>query len=786
MKKLSTFFLLSALLGQFLWAQVTPSSHNMQQLGYLLQPNWLVCSNLWGYVANDGTEYAIIGTYNGVSIVSLANPSQPVEVQFLPGQQTIWREIKTYSHYAYVSNEAGDGLRIIDLAGLPGNVVYKDTTIAGIVTSHTVSLDDGFLYVNGYNTNGGTIIFDLKPDPWNPVYMGEYNAHYVHDCYIRDNTLYAGEIYDGLLTLIDVTNKANPQAISSHSYTNSFTHNTWLNDASNVCFTTDEYVGAYVYAWDISNPQNIQYLDKITSSQSGLNSMPHNIHVKNDYGVTSYYQDGVVIFDVARPHNLVEVAHYDTYQPTGSTAQFDGAWGVYPYLPSGIVIASDMSYGLYVLQPTYQRACYLEGIVNDAVTNNPVSNVAIDFQPNPDSTNNNGNYAVGTADAGTYSVTFSKYGYYSQTHSVNLSNGQLTTLNIQLQPLPNGASTITVLEAGTNQPIENALIQWVDPVGLGYNLVSNASGTNTQNIAFNQYQLVVGKWGYRTSHQALNYTTATNYTVYLTKGYYDDFHFDYTWEVGNTATSGAWVRVKPTATYHQNTLLNCNEDVTNDGGDKCFVTGNNGLNDEVKQTTQTLKSPVLDLTTYANPVIKYKWWFANKDTTGQTVNDSLVILLEPSNGGLPKFIKSYKGLHNSWTTDSFCVLDYAPLTNEMRLRIRVKDDLPNDLVEAGIDMFEVIEGGSLSTLAPQFEGLRLQFAPNPMEGQTQLSYFLPALEKYQYELEISDLQGKMVQKMPLTQQQGQHSLQIDAASGIYFASLKANGARILTQKLVKY
>ena len=43
-----------------------------------------------------------------------------------------------------------------------------------------------------------------------------------------------------------------------------------------------------------------------------------------------------------------EVAFFDTL-PAGDNAVFDGAWSVYPYLPSGNIIASDMSNGLFIL-----------------------------------------------------------------------------------------------------------------------------------------------------------------------------------------------------------------------------------------------------------------------------------------------------------------------------------------------------------------------------------------------------------------------------------------------------
>ncbi|MEZ4982763.1 MAG: hypothetical protein R2769_14490 [Saprospiraceae bacterium] len=44
-------------------------------------------------------------------------------------------------------------------------------------------------------------------------------------------------------------------------------------------------------------------------------------------------------------------------------AGFNGAWGAYPFLPSQTVLISDINSGLYVLQPNYVRACWLEGTV---------------------------------------------------------------------------------------------------------------------------------------------------------------------------------------------------------------------------------------------------------------------------------------------------------------------------------------------------------------------------------------------------------------------------------------
>jgi len=45
---------------------------------------------------------------------------------------------------------------------------------------------------------------------------------------------------------------------------------------------------------------------------------------------------------------IAEIAYFDTVPETG-VGSFDGAWSVYPYLPSGTIIVSDGIHGLFVL-----------------------------------------------------------------------------------------------------------------------------------------------------------------------------------------------------------------------------------------------------------------------------------------------------------------------------------------------------------------------------------------------------------------------------------------------------
>jgi len=92
------------------------AQRNIERVGQLTYDNLL--NDIWGYQAEDGAEYALVGLRSGISIVSLADPSQPEEVQFVPGPFSVWRDIKSFGGYAYVTADQGgtrEGLLVIDL-----------------------------------------------------------------------------------------------------------------------------------------------------------------------------------------------------------------------------------------------------------------------------------------------------------------------------------------------------------------------------------------------------------------------------------------------------------------------------------------------------------------------------------------------------------------------------------------------------------------------------------------------------------------------------------------------
>jgi hypothetical protein len=285
---------------------------------------------------------------------------------------------------------------------------------------------------------------------------------------VRGDTMYAGCINIGDLYVVDVSNKSNPFVLGTHQTPNAFTHNAWVSDDGNYVFTTDEKPDSYIGSYDISDISNIQEIDRIQSNPES-NSIPHNTHVDGNFLVTSWYRDGTTVHDISNPHNLVQVAYYDSY--TGSPSNqyqgdgFDGCWGTYPFLPSGIIISSDINSStngnakLLIYERGFSGACYLEGNVTDATTGQNLSGVTVVILnttiPNNSSTSLSGTYSSGNADSGVFSVVFSIPGYVSDTLQSTLLNGQVTILNAVLNIDPN-VPILGCMDASANNYNPNA------------------------------------------------------------------------------------------------------------------------------------------------------------------------------------------------------------------------------------------------------------------------------------------------------------------------------------------
>ena len=672
---------------------------NIDLLGHLEYADQL--SNLCGYADGAGNEYAIVGTEDGTSIVDVTDPTTPVEVQFVDGINSIWREVRVWDHYAYVVTEGGGGLLCIDLSGLPGSVTTNFTDCGvGLNSGHTVHADEnGFIHIFGSNKGGGgDEIFNANLDPMNPPFAGEVTDWYIHDGFVRGDTLWAGNIYEGQFSVWDLSDKTSPVLLAVQTTPYTFTHNTWLSDDAKYLFTTDEVSNATVAAYDVSDLTDIKELDQFRANP-GTNSIPHNTMVLGNFLVTAYYRDGVIITDATHPDNLIKTGWYDTSPLAGDG--FNGCWGSWPFLPSGNIIAGDMEEGLFVLGPTYIQACYLEGTVTDASTGSPIFDVAVDITAIPGvetTTDVIGEYTTGYYEAATYDITFSKPGFYiPQTITgVTLTNGNTVVLDVEMEPLPTIAITGKIIDAATGTGVANADVLFENAL---YSFISVCDADG--NFAFpsvydDTYSLYAGKWGYITNKADLDIEPGGIYSMTLQRGYYDDFIFQNDWTESGTAESGIWERAIPEGTYSGADISNADEDVDDDYGTYAFVTGNDitggAGGDDVDNGTTILTSPEFDLTTYIDPQISYQRWFFNGGGAS-TPNDSLKVFI--SNGIEKVFVDEIDNSSDDeslWMPVTIDVNNYIDLTENMTIEIYTADqNATGHLLECGLDHFMVTD-----------------------------------------------------------------------------------------------
>lgn len=325
-------------------------------------------SACWGwYQSAKNKEYAIACSQSGTYWVDITNPATPTVSAYRAAAHTgaIWRETKTYQNYCYViSDDAGsNSFQIFDMQYLPDSVkkVYdgKDYFKRG----HTLWVDNNKLYVAAVtysNTSFSSMNVYSLANPANPVLLRSLDQDYpfityVHDMFVRNDTIFASCQYQGLyiFKLTAANTFTQLGSLSTYTYAG-YNHSSALTpDGKTLVFTDEVPTGLPIKIADVSNLGNIQI--SATINQFSLTT-PHNpFIVNNQYCFMSSYLDGLQLFDISSPASPSLVAYFDTYPQGGGnmgnwTNPYDGQWGCYPYFPSKTIFALDETNGIFLLK----------------------------------------------------------------------------------------------------------------------------------------------------------------------------------------------------------------------------------------------------------------------------------------------------------------------------------------------------------------------------------------------------------------------------------------------------
>jgi len=356
-------------------------------------------NGIWGY-ATGSREYALQCNSFGLHVIDVTDPAAPFRVQYIdmsggvsPPKGRIWRDVDIHldpasgKTYAYVGAQSNGDLWVVDLSYLSGSTPHgvdsNPIPPAGYADrgrtnyGHTMFVNDGLglLFMNSANnaTTLGCEIFDLLQNPFDPPLIASWSGsgHDCHDSYARANVpgsggkdlLYVAEGYAIRYRVIDITNvrTSGTTALVGESPTVSgiYAHSNWLDDDSHYLYAFDEFNVRDIGVYDVSNPAGPTQVTTFQwSGDATANSRVHNGQVRGKYLLTAYYEAGLRVFDISNPLNPVEVGKYETWRdPDGDgtfnqpiTGNYNGAWNLHVFLPSGNVILSDMKSGTFIFR----------------------------------------------------------------------------------------------------------------------------------------------------------------------------------------------------------------------------------------------------------------------------------------------------------------------------------------------------------------------------------------------------------------------------------------------------
>lgn len=349
-------------------------------------------NDIWGHTdLNTDTEFALIGLNNGTAVVSLADPASPVVVGTVNGSNTSWRDIKVlqffddnlgrWQAYAYVSSEANNGIQIIDLNDLPSSVRLAATDrsansahnlyISNVdyTTNTALTGQQPALHLAGQPEQGGAVASYSLADPLqlsaNWLQSGASRSDYSHDVASmlvtdqrasnqcdRPECQVLFDFNEQNIKLWDISGAGNLE-LADFSYSlASYVHSGWWTEDQQYLFVHDELdetnhgLNTTVRVFGLTDLTAPVLAATYTGPTKAID---HNGFVRGNRYYMSNYQRGLTILDITNPAAPVQAGFFDTF-PASDSAAFNGMWGVYPYLPSGLIIGSDINSGLYVFR----------------------------------------------------------------------------------------------------------------------------------------------------------------------------------------------------------------------------------------------------------------------------------------------------------------------------------------------------------------------------------------------------------------------------------------------------
>lgn len=463
-------------------------------------------ADVWGFMdLNSNREYVIVGYSTGTAVFDVTDAENPRELGFIDDQSRAWRDVKIHQFwnttdnrwnaYAYVSAEdAADGLLVIDLTQLPHRIARVGNagsfpaahnvylTNSDFSTGLSLTGDSPTLILAGSNLSDGRFRSYSLANPAEPVFIAAPatpadqpvgDSLYMHDaasmivtdarkdsqCVNASSSDYCDVLFDfneSTVDIWDVTIPANPVRLSRTPISNArFVHSGWWSEDKQYLFVHDELDEFEERDLGVATTLKILSISNLTAPTEGTpwtgetNAIDHNGFARGNRYYMSNYTRGLTILDITDPANPVRVGRFDTF-PSSDAVDFSGAWGVYPFLPSGNIAISDIDSGFYMVADN--TLSFPQGSLSFAAAafgNDETQNVAVAVQR-----------TGGSQDA--VSVNWEIIGATGSFADVTTTSG---TLSWTAGDAANQIISLSLANDGVAEGLERVLIKLTAPTG---------------------------------------------------------------------------------------------------------------------------------------------------------------------------------------------------------------------------------------------------------------------------------------------------------------------------------
>ncbi len=782
-------------------------------------------SGMWGYADATG-EYALITDGASLQVVDVTNPAHPVVASRVQGVGRDLKEVKTYRHYAYCVNQTGP-IQIVDLSD-PYHA-YTAATYASprIPGSHNIwCSDDGFAYVALQGAGNSDLrILDLA-DPLRPVERGSWQHplqsgfRSCHDVYVKDDVCYASWFGGGLVVL-DVTNKDAPTPIVAIGYPDQHTHNAWPTTDGRYVATTDEMVGGHLRIWDLGSALPVQVAEYATETTAII----HNVHLKGPLAYIAYYTAGVRVVDMSDATAPREIGAYDTSSFFGNV--YSGCWSVYPYSPSGLLYASDIQEGLFVLRFQDEPQGVARGLVRVAGADQAVvAGAEVTFrEAGVRTVTDRSGYFEAHLYPGMHTVRVTHPDMKTRRFTMHVVDDEATTERLALEPAPgpvrfveppavnqlsDGRLGVNARLRSPDTPLDGLFLHYRSGAAGAFRslplarvaendedyrafIPAQLEGTLIQffveaaagdTIVFAPADAPVTLTSFRVGEVEWEPVLAADFEAGV---------FDFT--VGaaeDYGERGRFERARPVAgpldsVRFGGRLAQPTADATpGEGPGYCFLTelGATGAapGDHELQGRTTLTSPAVDLAGAEAARLRVAVWLVN-DLGGSLWQDPLRIEGSADGGATWRLLESLRLLAPGWQEITVDLGSRLDLAGAIRVRFVVEDAVSPSFVEAAIDDVRIeVTSGLTAPQSAAGNGVVLlrQNVPNPFNPTTTITYQL--LEPRPVRLVVYDAAGRLVRELiDRIEPAGDHAVRWDgrgergfsAPNGVYFYRLSA-------------